>query len=84
MRLARVTNLENAMGDEKDAGGLSALTEVLGLPAAPKLADLKSRECTLPELQAALVLLIEQYNEQGKRMEAEINRKQDRVWRATL
>jgi hypothetical protein len=60
------------------------LTDVLGLPVAPKLAELKSRECTLPELQAALVFMIEQYNEQGKRMEAAINQKQDREWRATL
>lgn len=72
------------MDDENPAGGLSALTDVLGLPAAPKLAELKSRECTLPELQAALIFLIEQYNEQGQRMEAAINRKQDREWRATL
>lgn len=83
-RVARVTNLENVMDVEKDAGGLSALSDVFGLPVAPKLAELKSRECTPLELQAALVFLIEQYNEQGKRMEAAINRKQDREWQATL
>ena len=30
MRLEKVTNLEQAMTDEKTAGGLSALTDVLG------------------------------------------------------
>jgi hypothetical protein len=51
---------------------------------APKLAELKSRPCSLEELQAALVQLIELYNEQGKVMNAAINRKEDKVWRATM
>lgn len=51
---------------------------------APKLAELKSRKCTLPEVQAALVYLIEQHNEQGKRMASEIVKKQDREWQATI
>ena len=54
------------------------------LIAAPKLAELKSRPCTLEELQAALVNLIELYNKQGEAMNAAINRKQDREWRATI
>ena len=49
-----------------------------------KLAELKSRPCTLEELQAALVNLIELYNKQGEAMNAAINRKQDREWRATI
>jgi len=49
-----------------------------------KLAELKSRPCSLEELQAAVVHLIERHNEQGQLMEAAINRKQDRPWRATL
>jgi len=36
------------------------------------------------KLQAAIVHLIERHNEQGQLMEAAINRKQDRPWRATL
>ena len=56
----------------------------MNLPEAPKLAELKSRECTLPELQAALIQLIDLYNEQGKIMEAAINRKQDKGWQATI
>jgi len=51
---------------------------------APKLAELKSRSCTLEELQAALVELIELYNEQGMLMNEAINRKQPREWRATI
>jgi hypothetical protein len=54
------------------------------LPERPVLADLKSKECSPAELQAALVYLIELYNEQGKKLEAAINRKQDREWRATI
>lgn len=63
----------------------------MNLPEAPKLAELKSRECTLPELQAALIHLIDQYNEQGKAMENEIQRlgdrvslKQDKEWLVTI
>lgn len=66
----------------------SELIEPLGakysLPKPPKLEDIRSRPCTLEELQAAFVNLVDLYNEQGKRMEAAINRKQDREWRATL
>jgi hypothetical protein len=51
---------------------------------APELNELKSRPCTLEEIQAALVKLIELYNEQGKLMNKAINRKQDREWRATI
>lgn len=54
------------------------------LPTAPKLADLKSKECTVAELQAALVQLIDLYNEQGKIMSAAIANKQDLEWRATI
>ncbi len=54
------------------------------LPDSPKLAELKSRECTVEELQAALVLLIDLYNKQGKWMADEIAKKQDREWRATI
>lgn len=51
---------------------------------APKLKELKERPCTLEELQAALVKLIELHNKQGKVMEEAINRKQDREWRAGI
>lgn len=54
-----------------------------GLPPL-KLSELKSRPCSLEELQAALVELIELYNQQGKVMNDAINRKQDKEWRATL
>jgi hypothetical protein len=50
----------------------------------PKLSELKSRPCTLEELQAALVELIELYNAQCKLMSDAINRKEDRKWQATL
>jgi hypothetical protein len=49
-----------------------------------KLSELKSRPCSLEELQAALVEMIELYNQQGKVMNDAINRKQDKEWRATL
>lgn len=51
---------------------------------APSLEELKTRPCTLEELQAALIKFIELYNEQGKVMNAAINGKQDRKWRATI
>lgn len=51
---------------------------------APTLAELKSRPCTLEELQAALVYLIDLYNEQGKIMQEAIHKKQDKEWRATI
>jgi hypothetical protein len=78
-------NLKEAMKIEDPAGAASGLSDVLGLlPAAPKLAELKCRECTLGELQAALVFLIEQHNEQGKRMAHAIGQKQYREWQATI
>ena len=49
-----------------------------------KLIDLKSRPCSLEELQATLIHLIELYNEQGRKMNDAINRKQDKEWRATI
>ncbi len=51
---------------------------------APTLKELKERPCTLEELQAALVKLMDLHNEQVKLMEAAINRKQDRPWLATI
>ncbi len=54
------------------------------LPPPPKLAELKTRPCSLEELQSALVNLIELYNKQGEAMNAAISRKQDKEWRATL
>ncbi len=54
------------------------------LPDAPSLSDLKTRPCSLEELQAALVKLIDLYNVQGSVMNKAINAKQDRVWQATL
>ena len=42
------------------------------LPKPPKLVELKTRELTVGELQAALVQLIDLYNAQGKAMSAEI------------
>ncbi len=59
-------------------------TDEFTLPTAPKLADLMSKECSVLELQAALVHLINLYNEQGKVMSAAIANKQDREWRATI
>jgi len=50
----------------------------------PTLYELQSRPCNLEELQAALVQLIVLHNEQGQRMEAAINRKQDKEWRASI
>ena len=57
--------------------------EVLGV-MAPSLTELKSRPCTLEELQSALVNLIDAYNKQGRLMAQAIGSKQDREWRATL
>lgn len=61
-------------------------TETLGVKA-PRLKELKKRECTLPELQAALVQLIEIFNASEKETAKLADRvacKQDREWRATL
>lgn len=57
---------------------------MITLPEAPKLAEMQERELTPLELQAALVKFIELYNEQGKRMAAAIEGKQDKEWRVTL
>jgi hypothetical protein len=57
--------------------------ELLGTKV-PKLKELQTRQCTLEELQAALVNLIELYNDQGRAMQDAINRKEDREWRATI
>lgn len=35
---------------------------------SPRMSDLTSRQCSNAELQAALVHLIQLYNEQGKKM----------------
>lgn len=52
------------------------------------LVELKSRPCSLEELQAFVIKLTDLYNEQGLLMEAAINRlkanKQDREWRANM
>lgn len=58
-------------------------TKLLGTKV-PKLKELQERQCTIEELQAALVNLIELYNEQGKLMQAAINRKQNKEWRADI
>ena len=42
---------------------------------APDLATLRTQLCTVPELQAALVQLIDLYNEQGKALEKSLNSK---------
>ena len=44
---------------------------------SPRLAELMNRDCSTAELQAALVHLIELYNEQGKRMQTAIHELQD-------
>lgn len=58
-------------------------TETLGV-IAPRLAELKSRPCSLEELQAALVQIIEIFNDS----QAEFGKLADRValkkWQATL
>lgn len=50
----------------------------------PTLEELKSRPCSLEELQSVLVKFIEAYNKQGKAINDAINRKQDKPWRATI
>lgn len=50
----------------------------------PTLKEMQTRPCTVEELQAALVNLIELYNAQGAKMEAAINGKQPTEWRATI
>jgi len=80
------------MNNEKlEAGLTSHLTHELGalLPKEPiSLKELKSRPCSLEELQGFLIKLTELYNEQGFVMEAAINGlrqgKQDREWRANM
>ena len=48
------------------------------------LKDLKSRQFTLEELQAALIRFIEFSNSEYSRLVDEINKKQSKKWRATL
>lgn len=64
------------------------MTEQFKLPTRLKLEELKNKECTVAELQAALVYLIERYNEQGKLMEKAIHELQEskvnKEWRATI
>ena len=55
--------------------------------AAPRLTELKERKCSIEELQAALVQLIEITNlNQAAVCELadRVDQKQDRPWRATL
>lgn len=54
------------------------------LPPPPSLVEMKTRVCSVEELQAALIKLIDLYNEQALVMEAAINRKQNQEWRASL
>lgn len=61
-------------------------TVTLGVKA-PRLAELKNRECSLPELQAALVQLIDIFNaseEETAKLADNVAGKQDREWRATI
>lgn len=61
-------------------------TVTLGVKA-PRLSELKDRECSLLELQAALVQLIEIFNvseEETARLADRVAQKQDREWRATI
>lgn len=61
-------------------------TEVLGVKAS-RLTELKERVCTLEELQAALVQLIEITNANGvenRKLAARVDNKADREWRATI
>lgn len=61
-------------------------TEVLGVKA-PRLTELKERACTLEELQAALVQLIEITNANGaenRKLAALVDKKADREWRSTI
>jgi len=44
---------------------------------SPRLKELKERECSVIELQAALVHLIVRYNEQGLRLQKAIHELQD-------
>lgn len=81
-RTEAAKGIESSSSHESEA--MTTDRELLGLASAPKLAELKSRPCSLAELQAAMVNLIELYNAQGEAMNAAINRKQDREWRATL
>jgi hypothetical protein len=46
----------------------------------PTLKTLKSRECSLEELQTALIQVIEDIN----RLSYNISQKEDRKWRATI
>ena len=62
------------------------VTVTLGVKS-PRLTELKERECSLPELQAALVQLIEIFNASEKetaKLADRVAGKQDREWRATI
>lgn len=65
------------MNDTKEITG----TVVRGVKA-PSLTELKSRPCSLEELQAALVQLIEVVNVNA--LQRSMAGKQDKEWRATL
>jgi hypothetical protein len=51
---------------------------------APTLKELKSRPCSLEELQAALVQLIDMYNDSRIKFSNALNKKEDHKWRATI
>lgn len=54
---------------------------------APRLAELKERPCTLPELQAALVQLIECFNlseQESEKLAKRVDGKANAEWRATI
>lgn len=48
------------------------------------LQELKSRPCTLEELQATLIAYIEFGNKRDKEIVEAINEKQNKEWRATI
>lgn len=51
---------------------------------APRLKELKERQCSLAELQASLVQLIEMCNAQNADVARALDNKKDKEWRATL
>jgi hypothetical protein len=50
----------------------------------PTLHELRTRPCTLEELQLALVSLIEKHNELNKQTDARFKNTEPKVWRAGL
>jgi hypothetical protein len=48
----------------------------------PTLHELRTRPCTLEELQLALVSLIEKHNELNKQTDARFKNTEPKVWRA--